>query len=284
MATPSNGITADVFRELMPPYHLSADLVHALFDTLPPPPPDATPAWRQARITRLLQEVVAAHPADAGQARLAAQTLTLRELADTVVRRAHAPDATVAEMCRLARTAAELVRAAGVLDRSLVQHQQKPVPFFGTVIEDEVDLAAVDAAWGASTAAGPASRPPPPARPGRTAAHGPAANAPSMPDAAPPTPAAARPAAATPTRPEPERAPGLTRPVLDRGVATDWTFTQLDSGPGWTREVLRHRSSAGAALTPAAARPAAATPDGATPAAATPAVTHAAARARAAVR
>jgi hypothetical protein len=44
MSEPSNGITAEVIRGVMPPYHLSADLLQATFAALPRPPPDATPA------------------------------------------------------------------------------------------------------------------------------------------------------------------------------------------------------------------------------------------------
>jgi hypothetical protein len=49
MTIPSNGITADVIRDLMPPYHLSADLLAATFITLPPPPADAAQAQRASR-------------------------------------------------------------------------------------------------------------------------------------------------------------------------------------------------------------------------------------------
>jgi hypothetical protein len=40
------------------------------------------------------------------------------------------------------------VRTAAGVERLLARQQQKPVPFFGTVLADEVDVAAVDAAWG----------------------------------------------------------------------------------------------------------------------------------------
>jgi hypothetical protein len=38
MTLPSNGITAEVIREMMPPYALSTDLLAATFAVLPPPP------------------------------------------------------------------------------------------------------------------------------------------------------------------------------------------------------------------------------------------------------
>jgi hypothetical protein len=53
MSLPSGGMTQDVIREMMPPYHLSDGLLQVMFAALPPPPPDATAAWRHARITRL---------------------------------------------------------------------------------------------------------------------------------------------------------------------------------------------------------------------------------------
>jgi hypothetical protein len=147
MTLPSNGITPDVIREMMPPYHFSPDLLEATFAALPPPPPDASAAWRQARITRLMQEISTLMPADAAQARTAAQILIVRELADTIAARAYAPELTVPQMCRVGRAAADLVRTAAGLERGLKRSQQAPAPFFGTVLADEVDVAAVDAAW-----------------------------------------------------------------------------------------------------------------------------------------
>jgi len=46
----------------------------------PRSPPDATLAWHETRITRLIEEIVAPNPADAGQARIAVQILIVREL------------------------------------------------------------------------------------------------------------------------------------------------------------------------------------------------------------
>ena len=111
MSVSSSGIAANVFRETMPPYHLSFDLLEATLAALPPPPPGKPAAWRQARITRLLQEISTLMPANAAQARMAAQILIARELADTVARRAYAPDLTVEQMCRLSRTSTELPAA-----------------------------------------------------------------------------------------------------------------------------------------------------------------------------
>jgi hypothetical protein len=147
MSLPSNGITPDVIREMMPPYHLSPDLLEGTFAALPLPPPDASTSWRQAHITRLVEEITALMPADAAQARLASQILIVRELANNLTTRAYAPGATVEQMCRLGRTSAELVRTAAVLERALTRRQQQPVPFFGTVVADEVDIAALDAVW-----------------------------------------------------------------------------------------------------------------------------------------
>jgi hypothetical protein len=48
MSLPSSGITADVIRDIMPPYHLSADLLDGTFARCPrrrktPPRPGGTP-------------------------------------------------------------------------------------------------------------------------------------------------------------------------------------------------------------------------------------------------
>jgi hypothetical protein len=147
MSLPSNGITQNVIREMMPPYDLSPDLLEAIFAALPPPPPEASATWRQARITRLMQEISTLMPANAAQARLTAEILIVRELAETIAARAYAPELTVAEMCRVGRTSAELVRTAAGVERLLARQQQKPAPFFGTVLADGVDVAAVDAGW-----------------------------------------------------------------------------------------------------------------------------------------
>src|SRR5271170_6997200 len=153
MPIPSNGITPEIIRGVMPPYHLSADLLAATIAALPAPPPDTTTAWRQARLTRLLSEIAALTPADAAQARIAAQILTTRELADAFTARAHAPNLEINQMCRLGRTAAELHRSADRLDRSLARHQQMPVSFYGTVIQDQVNIPAVETTWASGTQA-----------------------------------------------------------------------------------------------------------------------------------
>src|ERR1700733_14966219 len=83
MPLSSNGITASVIRDIMPPYNLSNDLLEATFAALPAPPHDASSTWRQTRITRLIAEIAALMPADAAQARIATQILVVRQLADT---------------------------------------------------------------------------------------------------------------------------------------------------------------------------------------------------------
>jgi hypothetical protein len=245
MSIPSNGITAEVIRESMAPYLLSLDLLHATFAAIPAPPPDATPAWRRARVTRLTAEIVAPMPANADQARISAQVLIFRELADTSAKAAQAPGQTADQMCRLARTANGLMRTAIELRRSLARLQQKPAPFFGTIDDQEVDIAAVDARWGNHAAQPPGQPPAQPIEP-------PSASPPKQPprDTTPP-PAQPDPAPATPTPPNPEThtAPSPhTQPAQpphpDHVDGTpEWTRIKLDEGPGWSREVLRHRSS-----------------------------------------
>jgi hypothetical protein len=147
MSIPSNGITADVIRDIMPPYHLSTDLLAGAFRALPPPPPDATAASRHARIARLVQEIGGLMPADAPQARIAAQIVVVREVTDDTFSLSHAPGLTVEQVCRLRRTAAGLTRSAATLERTLARRQAKPAPFFGTTLAEGVDLAALDAVW-----------------------------------------------------------------------------------------------------------------------------------------
>ena len=156
MSLAANGITADVIREMMPPYHLSTDLLEATLAALPAPPPDATAAWRQVRVARLMQEFATLMPANAAQARTVSQVLIMRELADAIAARAHAPELTEVQMARVGRASAELSRTATGLVRALERTQQKPAPFFGNVLADEVDVVALAAGWGErGTGAGP---------------------------------------------------------------------------------------------------------------------------------
>jgi hypothetical protein len=251
MSIPSNGITEEVIRDIMHPYHLSADLLEATLAAIPAPPPDASPAWRLARLTRLIGEIAAPKPANAEQARIATEILITRELANALAHRAHAPDQTSEQMCRLARTADRLRQTAVSLGRSLARLQQNPSPFFGIVVQDEVDLPALDATWhpqpqhpdAALRRAVTPPRPETTPRPKPPADHS---------DATPPTAGAARPHAASPTplptnatTAEPSASPGespdtATHPDQDTGP--EWSITKLDEGPGWSREVLRHRS------------------------------------------
>src|ERR1700691_3498142 len=147
MSLSPTGITQDVIREMMPPYCLSPDLLEAMFAAMPPPPPDASATWRQARITRLMQEFSTLMPANAAQARVVSQILIMRGLADAIAARAFAPELTALQMCRVGRAPAEWVRTAAGVERLLERKQQKPAAFFGTVLADEVDVVVVDAAW-----------------------------------------------------------------------------------------------------------------------------------------
>jgi hypothetical protein len=156
MPLSSNGISPEVIRGIMPPYHLSTDLLGGALRALAAPPADATTAWRHARIARLVQEIGGLMPADAPQARIAAQIVIVREATDDTVAQSHAPGLTVEQICRLRRTAADLTRSAATLERSLGRRQATPAPFFGAVEADAVDIGALDAVWckGASGTAG----------------------------------------------------------------------------------------------------------------------------------
>ena len=189
MTPPSSGITADVIRGVMPAYHLSPDLLEATLAALPPPPPGASAAWRRRRLTRLMQEISTLMPANAAQARTASEILIVRELANAIAARAYAPDLTVPQMCRVGRVSVELRRTATGMMRTLERAQQMPAPFFGTVLADEVDIAAVDAAWGRGRADGSCAAPPPPDPPT------------PLPDAPTPAPCAPTPLPDAPTPP-----------------------------------------------------------------------------------
>ena len=76
MTLPSNAITPQVIREMMPPYHLNLDLLQATFAALPPPPSGASTAWRRAHLARMIEELSTLMPANAAQARMATQRET----------------------------------------------------------------------------------------------------------------------------------------------------------------------------------------------------------------
>jgi hypothetical protein len=263
MATVSNGITPEVIRDFMPPYHLSPDLLAATIAALPRPPPDSTTAWRQARLTRLFQEVTDLHPADAAQASLATQFLTTRELADAYKARAHTPGLDINQMCRLGRITVDLLRSAAQLDRTLARRQNMPTAFFGVVVQDEVDIPALETIWtsqppasagaGSLAAAGPNSpaSTPPPATPQPATATTPLDPSPDpRPDPEPTPPTAPQLQAPPDQSPDPATQPGeppageppATRRTRPAGA--NWMIEQLDQGPGYTREVLRRRTVA----------------------------------------
>jgi hypothetical protein len=144
---PANGITAEVIRDCMKPYGFSPDLLEDFVASLPPPPPEASTAWRHRHLTRLVQEVAIFMPADDAQARLATEVVGLRELAGVLRRRAADPGVPTGELCRLGRTAADMMRAAITGERQLDRRQHLPAPFFGTLLSDPVSIGALDTVW-----------------------------------------------------------------------------------------------------------------------------------------
>ena len=150
MAIPSNGITAEVIQELMPQFIIGDDLIGGILDAIPAPPAGASVAWRHARIARIIEETTALLPADAAQARHAAQIVILRDVADDTMRCSHAVTGTamtVEQMCRVRRTADKLICTAERLERALYRRQQLPTPFWGNVAPHAHDVAALDAKW-----------------------------------------------------------------------------------------------------------------------------------------
>jgi hypothetical protein len=267
MSLPTNGITPEVIREMMPPYQLSADLLAAALAAVPAPPPGATQAWRLERATRLVQEIAGLMPADAPQARIAAEIVIVREAADDTFAWANAPGLTVEQVCRLRRTAGALTVSAAALERTLVRHQQRPVPFFGTVLVDGVDVAALAAGWGGpgsrqdgagalgggdGSADGPVARgmagsSPPMTREAEAEALGGGGG--STDGAVPLGMAGSSPAMTGElglTRAPAAERKGPPRPRQD-AEATSGVVTRLDQGLGWTLDVVRPRAGGDAA-------------------------------------
>jgi hypothetical protein len=268
MSVPSNGITPEVIREMMPPYQLSADLLAATFAAVPAPPPGATQAWRLERATRLVQEIAGLMPADAPQARIAAEIVIVREAADDTFAWANAPGLTVDQVCRLRRTAGGLTVSAAALELTLARHQQRPVPFFGTVLVDGVDVGALAAGGGGpgsrrddagalgggGSADGPVARGmagTSPAMTGGAEAEASGGNGGGTTDGpVPPGRAGTSPAMTGElglTRAPATERQGPPRPRQD-AEATSGVVTRLDQGPGWTLDVVRPRAGGDAAV------------------------------------
>jgi hypothetical protein len=213
------GITQTVIQEMMPPYSLDADLLAGAVTILPPPPPDASASWRHARLTRLVREISVLMPADAAQAKLAAQIVVFRETADDTLDRANVAGLTVEQVCRVRRAAADLTRTSATLERALSRRQEQPAAFFGTVLADQVDIAALDAVWCKAARAD---------RPGAASVGAAAVGMASVPQPAAPASAALEGTAPEPATPEPTApehaasepaAPGTGTPELAAEIA-----------------------------------------------------------------
>jgi hypothetical protein len=138
MTIPSTGITPEVIRGVMPPYTLSTDLLEATFRAIPAPPADATTAWRHARVARPVREIGGLMPADAPQARIAAQILIFREAADDTVAGSDVPGLTVEQLCRLRHTAADPARLGATLGRTLGRQQALPASWKLAIVQARV--------------------------------------------------------------------------------------------------------------------------------------------------
>jgi hypothetical protein len=248
MSTPSNGITAEVIRGVMPHYHLNTDLLGETLRVLPPPPPNASTPWRHARITRLVQEIGGLMPADAPQARIAAQLVIVREIADDTFHRSNAPGLTIAQLCQLRRIGDNLARTALNVERTLTRRQSKPALFFGTVEADAVDIAALDAGWhnepGDERPAGPDPTAPPPNGQPAPAPHPPPAHQAPRAHGVTPNPPPAPPTAAPPTR---DAAPSPTAMPLGATASPTSPPPRPDPQPGHTRDTPRPPTSREAA-------------------------------------
>jgi hypothetical protein len=99
-----------------------------------------------------VQEISALMPADAMQARIAAEILILRETAYAISARAYAPELTALEMSRMCGASGKLLRTAAALAYTLERMQQKAAPLSGTAQAAEAEVAALVARWGRGSA------------------------------------------------------------------------------------------------------------------------------------
>jgi hypothetical protein len=216
MTLPTNGITPEIIRAAMPPYELSTDLLAAMLAAVPAPPAAATMAWRQERAGRLVQEVAGLIPADAPQARIAAEIVIAREAADGSIARANTPG--------LAVEGAAAVGMAGLIPGS------SP----GTAMTAGVPAMTVGA--GESGAAAEADRGDDPAAAEAGRGDSPAAMVGACGDS---PDAAEGESGDSPAATVGRRAPA--GPGRGAGSTPAWTTSRLDRGPGWTLDVVRPR-------------------------------------------
>jgi hypothetical protein len=225
----------------MPPYHLSPDLLDATVATRCPPPRGASAAWYEARLARVTKEISTLMPANAGQARSAADIVIAREMAKTLAVQGQDPALTGPQRCRMFRVSGELERTAEGLRRGLERTQQKPAPFFGTVLAGEVDVVALADGWGKDVSQ-------------REAGGGPDGADCSTGEEVPPEGAGSAPAMTTAESDGaaevvasvdgPEATVGRQAPEsveTDARSTAEGVVTRLRQGPGWTLEAVRPR-------------------------------------------
>jgi hypothetical protein len=234
MADPSNGITFRTIQEAMPEYHIEADLLGGVLTAMPPPPPDASPAWRRARLTRIIEEVAARVPMDAAQGHLAGQLVVVQFLADDMLGRITAPGLPLAERRQVTRTADDLLRSVVRLERALERRQTRVLPFRDVGAVGGFDLDALDGVWGRLVPAAAADPVAPPAAPAPEA--GPALGPPE------------------PAKPPAKAAVAMIGQAEDAGTPDGRAgggraCVMLEQGDGWSLEVWPARPDAATADT-----------------------------------
>ena len=140
--------THPAIRSAMPPIHLSADLLDSVQAAMPPPPADAPLAWQHPSRPQLIATIAAYHPCDVLQARLAAQIVTVRLVAEDTRWRSSAPALPVQLASSLRRTAGRRMRTAALLEHTLRQRQKSAAREHGAPATDALDLAALTALGG----------------------------------------------------------------------------------------------------------------------------------------
>ena len=234
MADPSNGITFRTIQEAMPEYHIDADLLGGVLTAMPPPPPDASPSWRRARLTRVIEEVAARVPMDAAQGHLAGQLVVVQFLADDMLGGLTTPGLPLAERRLASRTADDLLRSVVRLERALERRQTRVLPFRDVGAVGGFDLDALDGVWCRGVPAADADAVTPPAAPVPEA----------VPEPEPPEPA----------RPRAEVAARVVGKEEDAGTPdgradVGHAGVTLEQGDGWSLEVWPARPGAATADT-----------------------------------
>jgi hypothetical protein len=135
---------------------LGRPLLDSVLRALPSAPPDASVAWRYARIRRVIEEICAFGPLDPIEAMTAAHIVIARHVAADISHRSLDGTLATPVAARMRRTADSLLRTARQMERMLVKQRARQPQGSQAPADVQFDLAELDAIWSGIAARRPA--------------------------------------------------------------------------------------------------------------------------------